>query len=69
MGSRDWLLVTKEQEEKEEAEARATRIAKLVAKWGPICEVCGWPINHPTVQYVDHPGKTHDCYTGDPMAR
>jgi hypothetical protein len=61
-----WLLEDNEkcwQEECERVEAIIT------AKYGPRCEVCGWPINHSEVQWVPHPGKTHDCFTGDPLAR
>ena len=67
--SREWLFDSKEKIEREQEERHDLYLQKMAKKYGPVCPVCGWNINHPVVQYVDHPGKTHDCFTGDPMAR
>jgi hypothetical protein len=66
MTSRDWLL---EDNEKVWQNGMNKAIDKWIEQYGPLCPVCHWPINHPEVQRVPHPGQTHDCYTGDPLAR
>lgn len=65
--NRDWIW----DDNKAALVEMVQRVAQeQVEKYGPICKRCGWPIYHPVVQapWLKE-GETHDCFTGDPLAR